>query len=361
MLKVGFIGVGRISDMHYEGYKNNPNATLYAICDTNKDILNKRKNEWKIKHTYENYKQLINDPNIDAVEIMAPHHLHHKIVIDALNAEKHVSVQKPMALNISQANEMIEIANNKEKLLRVIDNYRYHPPFSKVKSLITKGAIGEPISIRLKSLTGNAKFGWPIPSSAQTWRSNPILAGKGSIIFDHGQHIWSIARYLMGEVESVFTFTGSQKVDAFHEMVPGSLMDNPIMVNWKYKDKNKFGNWESIYSDKMIVNSKYYPIYVWGEITGSNGILWVNNFIGHKLNRAPLELYSNGEMKSYDNINSDYKTGFQKAGYDFTNAIIKKRKSELTAEEGREVLRLSLAVIKSAKDNKEIYVNKITN
>ena len=107
MLRIGFIGVGRIADMHYEGYKNNSNAHLYAICDSDTNLLNERANKWKVEHAYENYRDLLDDKNIDGVEIITPHHLHHRMVLDALDSGKHVSVQKPMSLNIRQANEMI--------------------------------------------------------------------------------------------------------------------------------------------------------------------------------------------------------------------------------------------------------------
>ena len=359
MLKIGFIGVGRIADMHYEGYKNNSNAYLYAICDIDKGLLNERTNQWEVERTYENYHDLLDDKNIDAVEIITPHHLHHQMVIDALDSGKHVSVQKPMSLNIRQANEMITHAEKCGKVFRVIENYRYHPPFSKAKSLIEHGAIGEPISIRIKSLTGNAEHGWTIPSGAQNWRSDPDQAGGGSIIFDHGQHIWSIARYIMGDVDSVFAFVGNERVESFHELTPGSLMDNPAMVSWKYKDANRYGSWESIYSDKMIVNSKYYPIYVWAEVTGESGILWVNNFIGQDLNRPALELYTNGEMTEFSDIESDYSAGFRRAGEDFAQSIITGKQSELTGMEGREVLRLSLAVIKSADERREVSLDEV--
>ena len=65
MLRIGFIGVGRIADMHYEGYKNNSNAHLYAICDSDTNLLNERANKWKVEHAYENYRDLLDDKNTD--------------------------------------------------------------------------------------------------------------------------------------------------------------------------------------------------------------------------------------------------------------------------------------------------------
>ena len=361
MLRIGFIGAGRIADMHYEGYRNNPVARLHAVCDTDTGLLKQRATQWEVEKIYGDYRRLLDDPEIDAVEIMTPHHFHKQMAIDALDAGKHVSVQKPMALNIADADAMVVAAERSGTLFRVTENYRYYPPFNKAKELLDKGEIGEPISIRVKSLTGNAKHGWQIPTSAQDWRSDPAQSGKGSIVFDHGQHIWSIARYFLGDVESAFAFMGRERVEAFHELQPGSLLDNPVMASWKYRGADRYGSWEGVYSDDMVVHSKYYPIYVWVEITGASGVLLVNHFIGKRLDRPALEMYRAGEMTNFTDLDSDYCTSFTRAGRDFAEAILEGRQSDLTAPEGREVLRFSLAVIQSGKEHREVSVDEITH
>ncbi len=359
MLRIGFVGAGRIADVHYEGYRNNPNARLYAVCDTDPDLLARRAGEWGVERTYDDYRRMLDDPRVDAVEIITPHHLHRSMTVDALDAGKHVSVQKPMALSVADADAMIDAARRSGRLLRVIENYRYHAPFVKAKELLDGGAVGEPVSIRIKSLTGNARHGWDIPKGAQDWRSDPARAGEGSMVFDHGQHIWSLARYFMGGVESVFAFMGREKAESFHELRPGTLLDNPTMVSWKYGDANRYGSWDAVYSGDMVVRSRYYPIYVWTEITGTSGILWVNGFIGGGLGKPALEMYRDGEITSIIGADSDYASSFARAGRDFAEAILEGRESEMTDEEGREVLRLSLAVIRSGRERREVVVDEV--
>ena len=93
---------------------------------------------------------------MDAVDIITPHHLHAPMTIAALEAGKHVSVQKPMALTIDEADAMIAAAERSGKLLRVIDNYRFHPPFVRAKQMLESGGIGEPMSVRIKTASGTA-------------------------------------------------------------------------------------------------------------------------------------------------------------------------------------------------------------
>ena len=359
MLRVGFIGVGRIADMHYEGYRNNPRARLYAVCDVDADLVRRRAAEWGAEKTYDDYRRLLDDPAIDAVEIITPHHLHAEMSIAALDAGKHVSMQKPIALNVTEADAILAAADRSGRLFRVIENYRFSPPFSRAKQMIDAGEIGEPLSIRIKSLTGNVRYGWEVPPNSQDWRSDTARSGQGSVVFDHGQHIWSIARYFLGDVERAFALIGRERVQAHHELPPGALLDNPTMAVWKYRSADRYGSWEAVYADDMVIRSSYYPVYVWVEVTGARGVLWVNNFIGRKLNRPPLEMYRDGEMTGFAEVDPDYATSFSLAVGDFVDAVLEGRETELTGPEAREVLRFSLAILRSGEEGREVRVDEI--
>ena len=359
-LRVGFIGVGRIADMHYEGYRDNPRASLDAVCDVDPALARQRAAEWGVEKTYNDYRRLLDDPDIDAVEIITPHHLHAEMSIAALEAGKHVSVQKPMALNVTEADAVLEAASRSNKLFRVIENYRFTPLFARPKEMIDAGEIGEPLSLRIKSLTGNVKYGWEVPPNAQDWRSDTARSGEGSIIFDHGQHIWSIARFLMGDIDRVFAYTGRERVQAHHELPPGALLDNPTMASWKYRSGNRYGSWEAVYADDMIIPSQYYPIHVSAEVTGTRGVLWANNFIGQSPDRPPLEMYRDGKISQIEDIDADYATSFSLAVRDFVDAALDGRETEMTGSEAREVLRFSLAILRSGKEGREVPIDEIT-
>ncbi len=359
-VRVGFIGAGRIADMHYEGYRNNPKARLLAVCDADAGLASRRAAEWGADRTYDDYRRLLDDPDIDAVEIITPHHLHAEMGIAALDAGKHVSLQKPMAMNVTQADAILAAAERSGKLLRVIENYRFAQQFSRAKKMLDGGEIGEPLSIRLKSLTGNVRHGWEVPPNAQDWRADAKRSGEGSIVFDHGQHIWSLARYFLGDVERAFAFIGRERVQAHHELPPGAFLDNPTMAAWKYRGADRFGSWESVYADDMIIPSHYYPIYVWAEVTGTRGVLWVNNFIGGSNSRPPLEMYRDGETTAFTDLDPDYAASFSLAVRDFADAVLDGRTTEMTGREARETLRFSLAILRSGKEGRAVLIDEIT-
>ena len=227
-----------------------------------------------------------------------------------------------MALTIDEADAMIAAAEGAGKLLRVIDNYRFHPPFVRAKQILESGGIGEPMSVRIKTASGTAPNGWEIPQSSHQWRSDPTLSGEGSVLFDHGHHVWTIARYLLGDIERVFAYIGSTEVVSHHEIVPGGTLDNPGMIVWKYAGRDVYGTCESVHSEELIVRSTHYPIDVSIEITGSRGILYVHQGPnGQMVPRPPIEILRDGSMTSIDNLETDYTAGFRLAIEDFVQAI----------------------------------------
>ena len=75
-IQIGFIGLGRIADLHYLGYNNNKQAKVYAVCDSNLELAHIRKKQWNAEKVYTDYHDLLADTNVDAVEILTPHSLH---------------------------------------------------------------------------------------------------------------------------------------------------------------------------------------------------------------------------------------------------------------------------------------------
>ena len=210
------------------------------------------------------------------------------------------------------------------------------------------------MSVRIKTASGTAPNGWEIPQSSHQWRSDPTLSGEGSVLFDHGHHVWTIARYLLGDIERVFAYIGSTEVVSHHEIVPGGTLDNPGMIVWKYAGRHVYGTCESVHSEELIVRSTHYPIDVSVEITGSRGILYVHQGPnGQMVPRPPIEILRDGSMTSIANLETDYTAGFRLAIEDFVRAISDGRKSDLTGEEAREVLRFSLAMVRSGREGRK--------
>jgi predicted dehydrogenase len=92
-IRVGFIGCGRISDLHALGYRHRPDAKIVAVTDLDTDIAEKKAKEWRASKIYDDYRKMLDDPDIDAVEILTPQKLHEQMVIEAASAGKHILIQ----------------------------------------------------------------------------------------------------------------------------------------------------------------------------------------------------------------------------------------------------------------------------
>ncbi len=353
-LRVGIIGVGRISDLHYEGYKNNPRVELYAISDVNEELLKKRKEQWGVSKIYRDYKELLQDTEVDAVEVITPHHLHKEMGVAALEAGKHVSMQKPMAMNIAECDALINAAKQSGKMFRVFENFRHYPPLMKALELVQADAIGEPLSIRIKVMQGSMSEGWEIPDETVSWRFDPARSGGGRVIFDYGYHLFSVAMWFLGDVEKVHAFIT-------HRKTKYGILDSPAVVTWKHRNAEKYGSYEAISSGDLIVPSKYWPEDEWFEITGRRGLIWVNRCTSMLLDKPPLVMYRDRVTTEFSNLDSDWAASFRNGVNDFINSVLEGRQAHLTGEEGRRVHQFCRAIQRSARENREVKLDEITN
>jgi predicted dehydrogenase len=352
-LKIGMIGTGAITDLHYLAYKDNPKAELHSIADVDDEMLSKRANEWGVKNAYTDYKKLLEDPEIDAVEIIVPHHIPTEIAIAALKAGKHVSLQKPMAISTAECDAIIEAAKKSGKTLRVFENFMYYPPLVKAKELLDSGEIGEPLSIRIKCTQGVTGKDWQIPYRRWAWRFDPEKGGGGRVILDYGYHLFNVAMWLMGDVEKVYSWIT-------HRTIQNNwVLDSPAVVIWKYKNAEKYGSYEVITSDDMIVHSKWKrPEDEWFEISGSKGFIWVNQCTSELLDSPPLVMYRDGVTSSFS-VDADWGTSFIVGINDFFDAIKEGRQPPLTGETGKTVLQFCQAIERSAKEGREVKLDEM--
>ena len=355
-LRVGFIGAGQIAALHALAYVDNPDATLHAIADQDADTRAARAAEWGVGKTYSDYRELLADPDIDAVEIILPHHLHLPVTREALAAGKHVSLQKPMCLSLDEADQIVAAARGSDRLFRVFENFRSYEPFRLARKLIDEGEIGDPLSLRMKNISGRSVGGWTHTPIARAWRSDTAQSGGHLSILDHGYHMASIAMYLMGHVESVHTLStrnssGQNSADAF----PSA----PAMITFRFADGDRLGSWEIVRAPDLLVRTNYYGGDEWVEVTGTRGVVWVNRCSGDLLGIPPVTLYRDGVTRQFSDVNTDWDASFRDGGREFTSAILDGTQPDLNATEAKAVLAFCLAAIKSESDHREISISEL--
>ncbi len=347
-VRLGVIGGGRISDLNILGYLAHPQCKVVSVCDLNRDVAEQRMKEWGADRLVTDYQQLLADPEIDAVEILAPHRLHHPMVIAAAAAGKHVSVQKPMCVSLQEADHMIAACREAGVKLKVFENFVFYPPYVKAKQLIDEGAIGDPLSISIK--LGGGLGGWWVPLKTWLWRLDYDECGGGPAVYDDGFHKLSISRYFFGEVESV---------KAWVDFTMG-VIDMPAFISWRHRDRSRLGTWEVNNSPGMLSRGKYYTADERVEIMGTEGYIWVTRCTAQITEIPPLYLYRDGETRTFDDMRDDWGDSFHDSGWDFIDAILEDRDPFLTGEDGRALMQFWLAIERSFKEGREVRLEEVT-
>ena len=212
-VKIGIIGIGFMGSTHFHIHQANPKADVVAIADVDKD---KREGNWSkiigniggfnndnvdlssVK-TYEDGMDLIADPNVEMVDICVPTFLHKKYAIAALKAGKHVHLEKPIALNVEDAKEIIETAKETDKLFSVGLCVRFWPEYRHAWELYKSGKIGKLVSATFKRISPNISG-----NAWENWFMNSELSG-GSLLDLH----------LHDTDEVIYFFGNPKKVSAF--------------------------------------------------------------------------------------------------------------------------------------------------
>jgi predicted dehydrogenase len=348
-LRVGFIGTGRISDLHALEYLANDRARIVAISDIDSDIARPRGEQWGVpsNRIFTDYRDLLALPDVDLVEILLPHHLHHQAALDAAAAGKHISLQKPMALSIQEADEMIAAAKQAGVIFKVFENFIFYPPVLRAKALIEAGEIGDPLTIRIKSNSGTSPNTWNIPAGAWAWRFRPDHCGGGPLVFDDGHHKFSLAWYFMGLAEEVHAWIGATK------LAPDFVLDSPGIVSWKFPN-NRYGSLEVVNSPELVLDTNHYAQDDRIEITGTKGVIWITRGHGKMMDVPPVVLYRDRKVMTYSDMPVGWEHSFINSTRHFIEAYFAGEPPSLTAWEGREILRFALAAQESARTGQAV-------
>ena len=127
MLTLGILGLGE-GRSTMSAALNSPKWTLKTICDRNEDLCRHRAEEFNFHHYTTQYQDLLDDPEIDAIAIYTPDHLHAEHVAQALRAGQHVVCTTPFIDDLSKANELLELSRTSGKKLFVGQSSRFLNP-----------------------------------------------------------------------------------------------------------------------------------------------------------------------------------------------------------------------------------------
>lgn len=150
-LKVGIIGCGAIANIrHIPAFlKLKRDVTLQAVCDKNEVLARETAKKYSIHKVYYDFSEMLSKENLDLIDICTPPQIHAPLAVGAMEHGCHVLLEKPMALKTSDCDQMIEASQKHKVKLCVIHNDLFHPPLIKARKLVADGAIGDFVGMRV--------------------------------------------------------------------------------------------------------------------------------------------------------------------------------------------------------------------
>ena len=350
-IKIAVIGVGSISECHIDGYLNSPDVELYAFCDINEERLKAKGKKYGITRLYtDEAKMFEENPEIDAVSVCTWNNSHAACSIMALNAGKHVLCEKPMAMNASEAVEMIEASKRNNKKLMVGFVRRFGKDAIVATDFIDNGSLGEVYYAKAQYLRRNGNPGG--------WFSDKSRSGGGPLI-DLGVHVIDLTRYLMGGPKPV----------SVYGVTFNKLGNRPgLKGTAEYSSEDKSENEKCSVEDMVTATIRY--------DNGAVLLIEASFSLNIKQNIGKIELFGTKGGISLDpdvQIHTDVNNfladislcaptafGFSQSFRDeikfFTDAVINDKDVSGIAQDGETLMKIIDAIYLSAETGKEVVL-----
>ena len=206
MKRIGLVGCGRISERHFQVLAANPGYQLAAVCD----IQRERGEALAVKAGipfYTDALEMVRKENLDMASVLTESGLHAKIGIMLAPHVQALVVEKPMALTLEDADDLIESCDRMGTKLYVVKQNRYNPPVVKLRQAIEAGHFG-------KTVLGTVRVRWCRDQSYYSqdpWRGT--WAMDGGVFTNQASHHIDLLQWMMGPVESVKAYTATRLVD----------------------------------------------------------------------------------------------------------------------------------------------------
>ena len=209
MIRIGSIGLGGISSgVHIPGIRKSKDLELVALCDINEERLKERAAQYGIPldHCFTDYKDLIDCPDVDAVDISTPNNVHGEIAEYAAKAGKPYDLEKPITLNKEEVKSLYDVTKDASVKSMICFSYRYKASARYARSLIKSGRLGRIYHVNMQYYQA---WGLEHKDAALVWRFVKDIAGSGSL-GDLGCHALDLCEFVTGEeYDKVFAHNGT--------------------------------------------------------------------------------------------------------------------------------------------------------
>jgi inositol 2-dehydrogenase len=333
-LNIGLIGLGRLGRVYARDLSSRIAQTrLTAVADTNGALAREVAAQFDVPHSYDDPAPLIADPGVDAIVIVSPTHTHRDVVKAALASRKATFCEKPPALSLAEAVDMVDAEERTGTFLQMGFMRRFDPGYAAAKRQIDEGRIGRPIVFKATSRD-------PFPPAVGY--ADP--KSSGGIFVDMGIHDFDLARWFMGEVDSV---QAAGATLAFPELAAVGDRDNVIAM-LTFADR-RLGVVD-------LTRSGVYGYDIVTELLGTEGTIR----IGY-IRETPLLLMTKNSV-AHDTV-PYFMERFERAYTlqleNFAENVLRERPAPITIQDGVEALRVAVAAGRACDTGQRVEVRTV--
>jgi len=191
-IKAAIVGTGFIGPAHLEALRRIPNVEVVALVEVNQALADEKAKQLGIPRAYV-FADMLEQDDIDVVHICTPNFLHFIQAKAVMEAGKHVICEKPLAISLEEAEELVQLAKTTGLVNAVHFNLRYYPMVRQMKVMREKGELGQ-----VYSIMGSYLQDWLFLQTDYNWRLEPDKSGDSRAIADIGSHLLDITEYVTG-------------------------------------------------------------------------------------------------------------------------------------------------------------------
>lgn len=344
-IKVGLIGCGRIAQLvHLKILSSLPNVQLAALAEIDSERLKEASHYAPEALTFTDYRELLARPEIQAVVICLPNALHAETAIAALNHNKHVYLEKPLAINLESAKKILESWKGKKLTGMIGFNFRFHRLYQSVKKNILSGMLGKIMMVRTSF--SNASQILPV------WKQ--FRESGGGVMLDLASHHIDLLRFIFErEVRNVFANIRSH-----------SSEDDCAVVHLDFGDDltaQSFFSMHAIEEDRLEIYGEKGKLVIDRYLSAYPEIISPNLTLGRskRFYNATLSLALSPELlgRIYNPV---YLPSYRAAFSYFIKAIQENRAVSPNFSDGFQNMRIIEAIEKSAKAKQEVALSNIS-
>ncbi|MCX7919899.1 MAG: Gfo/Idh/MocA family oxidoreductase [bacterium] len=287
-IKAGIIGTGFIGPAHIEALRRLGYVEVIALAEESQARAEEKARQLHIPLAYGDYRDMLRNPEIQAIHNCTPNYLHFQITLDAIHAGKHIISEKPLSMNESESAKLVA-AVNKTKLVNAIDfNYRGYPLVQQAKQLIALGELG-----KIYLVHGSYLQDWLLYPTDYNWRLESNLSGNLRAIADIGSHWCDLIQYVSG-LKIVEVFADLKTV------IPTRIRPKGIIETFKGSDRNISTR---KLTQTMQVDTEDYGAVLLRFDGGQHGVFLVSQVSAGRKNRLWFEIDGSKSSLAWDQEN----------------------------------------------------------